>query len=334
MSVPPALVPVPGGHAVVFSSQTELASIAWRFHHRRSASACCVAAFAAIAVGRYVASSAVRPLQEVARERKRFGTGDFTTRDVDVPGAGSLDELAAAYNAAAAQVKRALAERTQAEADMRRFVADAAHELRTPLTVVTGYVALLRDGIDAEAAPRVFERIDVASRRMRDLIAKMLTLARLDAPQPPEAGVVDLGSIVEGALDALPVLETAVELQVDVRTGIRVRCDPSEMRDALQNLFVNALKYAPGSTLVVRLRESDGAAKLVISDDGPGMSAADREHAFERFYRGTARGDVEGSGLGLAIVKRVIARAGGDVGLESGADAGSTFTIRLPLATV
>jgi signal transduction histidine kinase len=97
-------------------------------------------------------------------------------------------------------------------------------------------------------------------------------------------------------------------------------------------LVDNALKYAPGSTVVVAAERDGRYGTIVVSDDGPGMSPDLRVRAFDRFSRGDERGSVPGSGLGLAIVKRIVVRAGGDVELQSTLGKGTLVRVRFPLA--
>jgi signal transduction histidine kinase len=99
----------------------------------------------------------------------------------------------------------------------------------------------------------------------------------------------------------------------------------------MTNIVDNALKYT-GGPIDIAIARTGGKAAITVRDRGPGMCSADVAHAFDRFFRGTRR-DVDGTGLGLAIAKRAIERAGGSIALESSVEAGSLFTITLPLAT-
>jgi two-component system OmpR family sensor kinase len=328
--VPPLRIPVSDGFVVLAPTQARLAYLASIFG-AALAFGLVFAAIAATLIGRYVSRQALRPLEQVVAELYRFGAGDFSLREIDAEIASEFVELARAYNAAGLQVKRAFEERAKAERDMRQFVADAAHELRTPLTIVSGYVDLLRQGLDPAQASLVFDTIRVESRRMRDLIAKLIVLARLDAPQRRHFEAVDLSRLVEEAIDAMSVMLDGNVLNLDIRSGIEVMGDPDELRDAVHNLAANAAKYAPGATIRVALHANENDSVLVIADDGPGMNENERENAFARFFRGENRGATEGSGLGLPIVRGVVERAGGTVTLETSPGAGARFTVTIPL---
>jgi signal transduction histidine kinase len=109
-----------------------------------------------------------------------------------------------------------------------------------------------------------------------------------------------------------------------------VHADASELREAIENLLDNALKYASGTAL---LRVSADATSIAISveDNGPGIELSERERIFDRFYRGSTNdSEVEGSGLGLAIVKRALERAHGTIDISDNEPSGVRFTIRLP----
>jgi len=285
----------------------------------------------ALVTGRWIAVRALAPLREVVTELYRFGSGDFSERSIDDFSRSDYGELTLAYNAATRQVARALGERAQAEAEMRQFIADAAHELRTPLTVVDGYVQLLRSGIDRALQVKALETIASENRRMRDLIGKLLALTRLDSPQVSSPRAVNLASIVEAALDEVPFLSESNDVRLDIRTSPVILCEPGAMKEAVANLLVNATKYARGSAVEVGVRIENGKALLEICDDGPGMSAMDRDNAFRRFYRGEFVRDIEGSGLGLSIVERVVSRANGSIALDTAPGCGTRFAIELPL---
>ncbi|HTD35437.1 MAG TPA: histidine kinase dimerization/phospho-acceptor domain-containing protein, partial [Candidatus Elarobacter sp.] len=121
--------------------------------------------------GRYITLQVLRPLVDVTHALRRFATRDFTPQPIAVAGKSEFDEIAVAYNAAAAQVAAAFAERRASESQMRQFVADAGHELRTPLTIVLGYIDLLRRKADEgdERSRRIFAAIGIEGARMRTL---------------------------------------------------------------------------------------------------------------------------------------------------------------------
>ncbi len=287
---------------------------------------------AAWLLGRYITGQALRPLVETTASLRRFGEGDFTPRAIVTTDRSEIGELVAAYNAAAAQVNRAFDERSEAERNMRQFIADAGHELRTPLTVVMGFIDVLRRRAagDPALSTKIFDTMLFESRRMKALIDKLILLARLENARATERMTVDLGELAEHVVTGLRALERAPAIALETEAGSFVRGDENELHDALSNLVENAIKYAPGAPVRVRVRRDGEAAIVDVIDRGPGIALADRPHVFDRFYRGADRGESEGFGLGLAIAKRAVENAGGAIELESTPGAGSRFSIRLP----
>ena len=282
--------------------------------------------------GRYIAEQALRPLVETTASLHRFAAGDFTPRPVVTSDRGEIGELVTAYNGAVKQVAAAFEERRSVELQMRQFVADAGHELRTPLTVIMGFIDVLRrrGTGDAVSSARIFDTMLAESRRMRGLIDKLIALARLENPQRREPEPVEVGALAQRVVDALQILQSTPRVSLRAERGLVVRGDEHELHEALANLVENALKYAPQSAVEIEAHAEGDRVVLEVSDRGPGLSPEDRQHIFDRFYRGANRGETEGFGLGLAIVKRAVERAGGEVSVESSEGSGSRFTIRLP----
>ncbi|HMD01852.1 MAG TPA: HAMP domain-containing sensor histidine kinase, partial [Candidatus Baltobacteraceae bacterium] len=283
-------------------------------------------------LGRYIAGQALRPLVETTAALNRFAAGDFTPRPVVAADRNEIGELVTAYNGAVAQVNAAFEERRSVELHMRQFVADASHELRTPLTVIMGFIEVLRRRTANEAAisSKIYDTMLVESRRMKSLIDKLIALARLENPQAsPDLASVDLADMAGGVVDAARALHPQARIALSGEP-IKVFGSSHELREAISNLLDNALKYGAGSPVVLSVRAEGDEALVEVADRGPGLSAEDREHVFDRFYRGQNRGDTEGHGLGLAIVKRTVERGGGSIELESEPGNGCRFTIRLP----
>ncbi|HEV2737218.1 MAG TPA: HAMP domain-containing sensor histidine kinase [Candidatus Elarobacter sp.] len=290
-------------------------------------------------LARALARTAVRPLHAVTLELERFGAGDL--RPAKVGNRAQFDEfarLAKAYETATRRVAAAFARREESEREMRRFVGDAAHELRTPLTIIGGCIDALKNDADAGGRQHTIETLAGEQRRLRVTLDRLLLLMRLDAPEllGADAGAVDVVQCVEERVSAFARawpdrrVRFAVEPGLD---GVAILADEDELRMALDNLVENALKYAPGSTVDVAVRRAGERISLVVRDRGPGLSAADRAHAFDRFYRGSeTRGEVQGSGLGLAISQRIAHRHGGSVSIESAPGEGCTVEMRFPAA--
>lgn len=283
-------------------------------------------------IGRRISARAVGPLAEVTKSLRRIAEGDFTPEKL-LGNENDFRELTTAYNDVAFRLTAATAERKQSDAQMRQFIADAGHELRTPLTIVMGYLDVLRQGVitDSAGTAQIYETMLDESRRMRALIEKLIYLARLDrAGAPQKLSTVDIAATVSRAVQSLSPLANG-RINLSASEQAMVNADEDELYEAIKNVIDNALKYAPQSRVEVSTIPQDATVCIRVKDSGPGMDSADIAHAFDRFYRGSARGEIEGSGLGLAIAKRAVERAGGTIETESSPGHGTQVTLCLPL---
>ena len=221
----------------------------------------------------------------------------------------------------------------------RRFVADASHELKTPLTVIlTNTGILLSHPEDTVAEQRKWvEYIRDEAQRMRELVEDLLFLARHDAGrEPPPDQTVDLSELLWSAL--LPfepvAFEQGVELESGIQGGLTVRGREDQLRRLAAIFLDNAVKYAgaQGKVRVALTRGEKGGACLTVRNTGPAIPPEHLEHLFERFYRADdsrARSS-GGYGLGLAIAKSIVDSHRGTITVQSGAEEGTLFTVRLP----
>jgi two-component system OmpR family sensor kinase len=304
-------------------------------------------------VGYFIVRSSLQPLRDVERTAAQIAAGDLSHR---VPGTADprteVGGLSLAMNTMLGQIEGAFAQRSASEQAaraseqrMRRFVADASHELRTPLTTIRGFAELDRHraDTDADALARSMRRIEGEAKRMGLLVEDLLTLARLDQQRPLVQEPVDLLALCQDAVDDARMLDPArtVRLVVgSIDSPPVVIGDDARLRQVLANLVANALQHTPSKAAVtVFVRTTRGAvptAAVAVVDEGPGMSQADSERAFERFYRADAARNRRdgGTGLGLAIVAALVGAHGGTVSLATGPELGAQFDIVLPLANV
>lgn len=221
----------------------------------------------------------------------------------------------------------------------RDFVANVSHELKTPV----GGIAILAEALvdakdDPETVHRFAQRMQTEAKRLSALIQEIVELSRLQgASALLDPGLVDIEDVVQLALDHLRVgAETKrITLTDKVADDLYVRGDVDLLVTAVRNLVGNAITYSEAGTQVgVGARLRGETVEIAVTDQGPGIAAAEQERIFERFYRiDAARSrSTGGTGLGLSIVKHVCANHGGDVQVWSDGEHGSTFTIRLPAA--
>ncbi|WBC09478.1 HAMP domain-containing sensor histidine kinase [Micromonospora sp. WMMA1947] len=278
-----------------------------------------------------VVGATLRPVEQL-----RSGAAEITGRAgaerLPVPaGQDEIHRLAVTLND--------MLDRLAASRDRQRaFVADAAHELRSPLTNMRTELEVARRLGDDTDWPAVADDLLADTERLSRLVDDLLLLARLDEQdgRSSPVGPVELGELLRGVAARYP--SPPVRLTPpDVPRW--VEGDAGELRRVLVNLVDNALRHA-SSTVELTVSGPDGAYHLItVTDDGPGIPAADRERVFARFTRlddARAR-DAGGAGLGLAIVRELVRRAGGTVELADatpGAVApGLRATVRLPALT-
>jgi signal transduction histidine kinase len=220
------------------------------------------------------------------------------------------------------------------------LIRDVTHELKTPVAKFRMQTELLRDflrerGLEADAAG-LLEVVDRSIGRQEGVIRNILNLARLEGGGSRfRMGRVDLAGLVGAVVEEFADQAAAcgVELQAALEP-VMVTGDPDILRHAVANLVDNAIKFrnaGPGAWLRLRTGLRGGVAEISVEDNGLGMTQEERDHAFERFFQGSA--SVEGSGVGLAIVRRIIADHGGTIHLASaGRGMGTQATVTLPLA--
>lgn len=224
------------------------------------------------------------------------------------------------------------------------FLANVSHELRTPLTSIIGFAELLREGPGSDSdnrTTRYSQNILISGRILLEIINDLLDLAKI------EAGKVDLHLETVHVTELCATLLDFVRPQAD-KNNLTITLDAEDelpimitdrgkVRQILFNLLSNAIKFTPerGSVTLSVARENNERLRMSVSDTGPGIADEDQEMIFEKFRQidQSATREHRGAGLGLAIAKELTRLLGGEIGVESRLDAGSTFWVELPLAT-
>jgi two-component system OmpR family sensor kinase len=282
-----------------------------------------IALTAALAAGWIAARAHAKRLRRLEAAAEKVAEGDFSTPIPD-EGTDEVGQLAGTLN----EMRQRLARLDQAR---KEFIANASHELRTPIFSLGGFVELLDEEEPDPAARQEFVRTmreQVA--RLTKLTADLLDLSKLDADVlKVNAERVDLGELAGRVAEEFgPAAERhGSPIEVNGDRSAMALADPDRVAQIMRILVDNALTHTPqGTSISIEAQRRDGAAKLVVRDDGPGIDPHLRLRVFDRFYTGDR---VSGSGLGLAIARELALLMDGELGLAS--HRGRTeFTLRLP----
>ncbi len=215
------------------------------------------------------------------------------------------------------------------------FVSTISHDLRTPLGFIKGYTtSLLRQDTqwDAGTTREFLTIIEEETDRLTQLIENLLESARLQSqaakfPLQP----VQLDSLVQDAVARLRVRNPALEVHTHIEDVPPINGDAARLAQVLENLFGNALKYAPGAALIVQVKSDGRAVLFSLQDDGPGISEEYLPFLFDRFYRVQAGASTTGTGLGLYICRQIVLAHHGKIWAELTLDHGATFFIEFPV---
>ena len=227
------------------------------------------------------------------------------------------------------QLVRALAAQSE-------FVANVSHELRTPLTSILGYLDIALDGGEELPDP-VRSALGTAVRnaeRLLQLVTDLLSVASGSASL--EAEEADLAPVVRAAVDSFGprARVNGVDFKVELPPVLSAVADPKRIRQVLENLVSNAVKYSPdGGTVEVSGRLAAGMVIIEVADSGMGMTAEEQEAAFTPFYRSgrALTAAIPGAGLGLVISRRIVEDHGGSLLVRSEKGSGTAFTVSLPV---
>jgi len=230
-----------------------------------------------------------------------------------------------------------LTTRRRLETIRRDFVANVSHELKTPLTVISGFAETLLDAdISSEQRRQFVGTIQANVVRMQRIVDDLLDLARYEsggwAPNPVS---VDLNAAAAEVLAVVQAEATRkkLELRASIADGAeRATADPTALRQILQNLVENAVRYTPNGNVTVFAERRVGGTLVGVRDSGVGIPREHLPRIFERFYRvdaGRSR-EVGGTGLGLAIVKHLAEAHGGSVRATSTVGSGTEIAVFFP----
>jgi signal transduction histidine kinase len=292
-----------------------------------------------------IAKGAPVGVMEVINKR----SGQFDAHDLEILEALSSSSAIAIENARlyaseqqrAAELTRALEKQRELDRLQREFIQNVSHELRTPIGIILGYAELLESGELGEIQPVQREPLRIITRRtymLRQLVEDITAILEIEACTRGGQRVrVDLAALAQAAIDEFQIAAEKARLRLTAEIAADtapVQGDAIALRRVLDNLIGNAFKFTQaGGQVTVRLHTAAGQATLTVSDTGIGITADKLQRIFDRFYQvdGSATRHYGGMGLGLALVKEIVEAHSGQIVVSSAVNAGTTFTITLPL---
>ncbi len=218
------------------------------------------------------------------------------------------------------------------------FIHMISHDLRSPLTAILGYVDLIQRVGPVNDQQRDFiGRVQQSVESITLLLNDLMELGRIEAGLDSQKELVSLEEIIRSTMSEadFQIKNKRQTLVLELPDEFpSLRGNPIRLRQMMDNLIGNAIKYTPeGGEITLKVESRNNQVILQVHDTGPGIPPVDQPHIFEKFYRGSnvPRG-IGGAGLGLAIVKSIVDNHGGRIWVESVLGQGSTFTVVLPLA--
>ncbi len=263
-----------------------------------------------------------RRLKKLERAVQQVSKGNLAAR-AEVRGADAVGQLAASFNGMTEHIQRLI----QSQREMTRAV---SHELRTPVARIRFGLEMLAAIDDAGEREQKIARIDQDIDQLDALIDEILTYARLEEGTPTlRWEQVDVAELARQVQRELQPIAGAIAIAVDAPEEFVVAGEERYLHRVLQNLIINAIRYAR-SAIVVRVVAGDTEVELVVEDDGPGIPEADRERVFKPFARldDSRQRASGGYGLGLSIVQRIAEWHGGRVWVDQAPAGGAAFHLR------
>ena len=251
-----------------------------------------VAGFGLAAIAGWLFASKVsKPIELLASSADDIARTEDLDHNVEVSGASEVTKLASSFNTMLAALRRSVTRQ-------RQLVQDASHELRTPLTSLRANTELLqRPSLSDSERTAILADMRAEIDELTELSSELSALAT-DQKAAEQPTTVDLREIAD-EIATRARRRTTGDITVSSIGETHVTARMHQLERAISNLVDNAIKFSPdGSDVAIII--SDG--RIVVQDNGPGISAADKPHVFDRFYRATATRSLPGSGLGLAIV--------------------------------
>ncbi|MFF7683189.1 ATP-binding protein [Microbacterium sp. NPDC007973] len=280
-----------------------------------------------------VVRRSLRPLDRVSEVARAIGAGERERRLHPTRTDTEIGRVATALDDMLDDVVGAEKTAREAEQRLRAFLSDAAHELRTPVAGIRAAAdTLVRADLDGPEREMLAAHVAREATRASRLVDDLLTMARVDRGLDLQRVDIDLRTLVDAEARRVPLVHPSVRLRTAVPDQpVRATVDVDRIAQVVANLIENAARATGGTgEIELALRMDDRRAVISVTDDGPGVPAADRERIFDRLVRlDDARASAAGVGLGLPIARGIARAHGGDVRYVA-SPTGARFEVELP----
>ncbi|HEY6975792.1 MAG TPA: HAMP domain-containing sensor histidine kinase [Chitinophagaceae bacterium] len=293
----------------------------------------------ALASGLIIIWLITKNLQKVIEVMQKFRQGDLSAR-IKMHSTGDVKELSRMFNEMADILTQNFEKLKEVEVLRRELIANISHDLRTPISIMHGYIETLimkERTIPGEDRKRYLNTIYDSTQKLEKLVNELFELSKLEANQvQPVKEPFFISELVSDISNKYQLL--AKDKRITLNTKLskepqQVFADVSLIERVMQNLIDNALKFTPaGGHILIQTSKAGKGIRVCVSDSGAGISESEKEHVFERYYKGHNSAKYKNNtGLGLTIAKRILDLHNSSLVLNSRINEGSSFAFELPL---
>ena len=289
------------------------------------------AIFLVAIIALYLANRISKPIREITRSAEQMGQGDF---DVKFKHGqySEIDELADTLTIAENEMKKT-------EMYHKDLIANVSHDIKTPLTMIKSYAEMIRDlsGNDPVKREKHLDIIIEEADRLNVLVNDMLSLSRLQSHKLAlEKSTFDINDAAREVLSSYDILQEQEGYNIEFLPSepLMVEADESKIRQVMNNLMTNAVKYCgEDKKIIVTVRRDGRDAEFLVTDFGQGIKPEEIPHVWDRYYQSSTHHvrETSGTGLGLSIVKEILKLHDARYGVDSKVGEGSTFWFALPI---
>ena len=284
----------------------------------------------------------IKPLENLGHTMSEIREGDLMIESPKLAAntVREVHELTANFESMRSALLESIQEQRNLEKNRKELIANISHDLKTPITTIIGYVEGLQEGIaeTPEKRAKYLKTIHSKSLALNRLIEELFLYSKFDVEAVQfNFERIDIGNFLTHMVEEFQLDNREVQLELKIPKDVYVNMDRMQMNRAITNLIENSMKFKkPTESLriILEVVVRNELVKIVIKDNGQGISERQLPYVFERFYRGeeARTSTTGGSGLGLAIVKQIVEKHSGHVNIQSKLHYGTTVTIILEKA--